>query len=70
MVKDSDGRMSEVYRTFVRFGADESILYINKPHLGTDKLTGIVKGIREKIIELGGEVRFSSRVTDIIFEDP
>jgi uncharacterized FAD-dependent dehydrogenase len=69
MVKDSDGRMSEVYRTFVRFGADESILYINKPHLGTDKLTGIVKGIREKIIELGGKVRFSSRVTDIIFED-
>ncbi|MCR5726802.1 MAG: NAD(P)/FAD-dependent oxidoreductase [Lachnospiraceae bacterium] len=65
MVKDAGGRMSEVYRTFVRFGADESILYVNKPHLGTDKLTGIVKAIRQRIIELGGEVRFSSQVTDI-----
>ena len=65
MVKDNGGRMSEVYRTFVRFGADESILYVNKPHLGTDKLTGIVKAIRQRIIELGGEVRFSSQVTDI-----
>jgi uncharacterized FAD-dependent dehydrogenase len=69
MVKDIDGRMSEVYKTFVQFGADESILYINKPHIGTDKLTEIVKGIRKRIIELDGEVRFSSQVVDIITDE-
>ena len=65
MVKDKEGYMKEVYRIFVENGADESILYVNKPHIGTDKLTEIVKSIRKRIIELGGEVRFSSQVTDI-----
>ncbi len=65
MVKDKEGYMKEVYRIFVENGADESILYINKPHIGTDKLTEIVKSIRKRIIALGGEVRFSSQVTDI-----
>lgn len=68
MVKDREGYMKEVYRIFIENGADESILYINKPHIGTDKLKNIVKSIREKIIELGGEVRFSAQVTDIIFD--
>lgn len=66
MIKDEGGRLSEVYKTFVEFGADESILYVNKPHIGTDRLTEIVKGIRKKIIELGGEVKFSSQVVDIV----
>jgi len=65
MVKDKEGYMKEVYQIFVENGADESILYINKPHIGTDKLTEIVKSIRKRIIDLGGEVRFSSQVTDI-----
>ena len=65
MVKDKEGYMKQVYQIFVENGADESILYINKPHIGTDKLTEIVKSIRKRIIELGGEVRFSSQVTDI-----
>ena len=65
MVKDKEGYMKEVYRIFVENGADESIMYVNKPHIGTDKLTEIVKSIRKKIIELGGEVRFSSQVIDI-----
>ena len=65
MVKDKEGYMKEIYRIFVENGADESILYINKPHIGTDKLTEIVKSIRKRIIELGGEVRFSSQVTEI-----
>ena len=65
MVKDKEGYMKQVYQIFVENGADQSILYINKPHIGTDKLTEIVKSIRKRIIELGGEVRFSSQVTDI-----
>lgn len=69
MVKDKEGYMKEVYRIFIENGADESILYINKPHIGTDKLKNIVKTIREKIIELGGDVRFSTQVTDIIFDE-
>lgn len=69
MVKDHEGYMKEVYRIFIENGADESILYINKPHIGTDKLKNIVKSIRKKIIELGGEVRFSTQMTDIIFDN-
>lgn len=69
MVKDHEGYMKEVYHIFIENGADESILYINKPHIGTDKLKNIVKSIRKKIIELGGEVRFSTQMTDIIFDN-
>ena len=68
MVKDKEGYMKEVYRIFIENGADESIMYINKPHIGTDKLKNIVKSIREKIIEFGGEVRFSTQVTDIVLD--
>jgi len=69
MIKDHEGYMKEVYRIFIENGADESILYINKPHIGTDKLKNIVKSIRKKIIKLGGEVRFSTQMTDIIFDN-
>ncbi|MCQ2495314.1 MAG: FAD-dependent oxidoreductase [Lachnospiraceae bacterium] len=69
MVKDKDGRMGEVYRVFIENGADKSISYINKPHIGTDRLCNIVKNIRKRIIELGGEVRFNSCLTDIIIND-
>lgn len=46
------------------FGAPEEILIKAKPHIGTDKLRTVVKNIREKVIELGGEVRFKSALTD------
>lgn len=65
LVKDKYGRNTHVLKTFVEFGAKESILYDQKPHLGTDALKNIVKNMREEIISLGGEVRFESRVTDI-----
>lgn len=69
LVKDKYGRNTHVLETFVEFGAKESILYDQKPHLGTDALKHIVKNMREKIISLGGEVRFESRVTDIRVAD-
>ena len=57
-----DVRLSAVLDTFVRFGAYENILTDAKPHIGTDVLAVIVKNLREEIISLGGEVRFSSRL--------
>ncbi len=54
-----------VIRRFADFGAPEEILFKAKPHIGTDKLRGIVKSIRQRIIENGGEVRFLTPVKDI-----
>lgn len=65
LVKDKYGRNTHALETFVAFGAKESILYDQKPHLGTDTLKDIVKNMREEIVSLGGEVRFESRMTDI-----
>lgn len=69
MIKDPTGRIREVLKTFVEYGADSSIMYINKPHIGTDVLSEVVKNIRNKIISLGGEVIFNSRLDDIVIHD-
>jgi uncharacterized FAD-dependent dehydrogenase len=50
-------------------GAPEEIIYSYKPHIGTDKLRAVVKNIRRQITELGGEVRFGSKVTDLVIKD-
>jgi len=60
MIKDPSGRIVKVLETFVEAGADSSILYNNKPHIGTDVLCNIVRHIRKEIISLGGEVRFDT----------
>jgi len=64
-----DRRINKVLNTFVRFGAPEEILYRAKPHVGTDLLKGVVKGMREEIIRLGGEVRFETQLTGIRAEN-
>lgn len=64
-----DKRIAEVLAAFVAEGAPEEILYFSKPHIGTDILKKVIKNIRNRIIELGGEVRFSSKVTDILVEE-
>lgn len=69
LVKDTFGRNREVLRILVEFGADPSILYVNKPHIGTDVLSRIVKDIRQEICRLGGQVRFLSQVTDFEVRD-
>ncbi len=70
----SDGKLTtrikdplcrHILEKFTEMGAPEEILIKAKPHIGTDKLRGIVKNIRKRIIELGGEVRFGCPVTDI-----
>lgn len=58
-----DIRIRKVFEEFVRFGAPDEILYRQKPHIGTDILRKVVRNIREEIIRLGGEVKFSSKVT-------
>lgn len=63
-VKDKNARMKFVLETFVRFGASPSILYDAKPHVGTDILKKVIIEMRKEILSLGGEIRFSSKVTD------
>lgn len=69
LVKDKDGRNGVVLETFVKFGAKPSICYEAKPHIGTDVLTDVVRGMRKEIIRLGGTVRFESRVTELLAEN-
>ncbi len=61
----NDKRTSFILKTLREHGAPNSILTQAKPHVGTDLLRNVVKSIREEIISLGGEVRFSSKLTDI-----
>jgi len=61
-----DLRCRKVLEEMVLAGAPEEILYINKPHVGTDNLRSVVRNLSRKINRLGGEVRFNSKVTDII----
>ena len=64
-----DARIAHVLRTFVRFGAPRDILIDAKPHIGTDKLAGVVRAMREHILSLGGEVHFGARMTRLICRD-
>ena len=69
LVKDKDGRNGIVLETLVQFGAKESIRYEAKPHIGTDVLCKVVSRMRQEIIRLGGTVRFSSCVTELLTEN-
>ena len=58
--------MQDVLETFVAHGAPDSILYDSKPHIGTDRLRGVVSSIREEIRRLGGTVLFGTRLEELI----
>ncbi len=64
-----DERTRKVLEEFVRAGSPEEILYMAKPHIGTDYLAPTVKNIRETIILLGGEVHFETAVQNIYLKD-
>ena len=60
-IKDRGGFIEYVLRTFVRFGAEESILWDQKPHIGTDVLSEIIQNIRKYIESNGGRYIFHAR---------
>lgn len=72
----SDGKLTtginspyckKVLQEFVNFGAPSQILYLSKPHIGTDNLVNIVRNMRNYIISQGGEFLFNEKVTDFEF---
>ena len=74
----SDGKLNtqtnspfqrEILDTFIEFGAPEEIGYLGKPHIGSDRLRAVVANMRNYILERGGEIRFSSTLTDIEVAD-
>ena len=74
----SDGKLTtginssfcnRVLNTFYKFGAPKEILYINKPHIGTDNLINVIKNMREYIKSLGGEFHFNEKIKDFIIEN-
>lgn len=64
-IKDRKHYGRKVLDELVKAGATPEIMYVSKPHIGTFKLVGILEKMRAKILALGGEVRFQSRVDDI-----
>lgn len=64
----NDPRISRVLEAFVAAGAPGEILYLHKPHIGTDKLRLVVQNLRQEILKQGGEIRFQTKVTDLIIE--
>ncbi len=69
LIKDTNNRMKEVFKTFVKFGSPEDIMYKSKPHIGTDILRDVIKNMRNEIIKLGGEFRFNTKLTSINYEN-
>lgn len=67
--RSKDQRIERVMQTFVAAGAPEEILWMKKPHVGTDRLRQVVKNIRMEIEDLGGRVQFESKVTRLLVED-
>ncbi len=73
----SDGKLTtgikspftrQVLETFVACGAPEEILYLQKPHIGTDILRRVVKNMREELLRLGADIRFESKLTDVLID--
>ena len=67
-ISDKRHRDRKVLTEFVAAGAPEEILYVSKPHIGTFRLVSMVERMRATIESLGGEIRFSSRVDDMLID--
>ena len=74
----SDGKLTtgvnnplcrRVLKEFVNFGAPKQIMYVNKPHIGTDNLINVISNMRNYIIENGGEFLFESKLVDFDVQD-
>jgi uncharacterized protein len=62
-------RIPKILKEFVEAGAPKEIAYLSKPHIGTDILITVVRNIRKKIIQLGGEVRFETKMQELMIEN-
>lgn len=69
LVKDKKGRNRKVLEIFVEAGAPEEILFEQKPHIGTDVLKEVMKNMRNRIMQAGGQVFFDSQVTALKIEN-
>ena len=65
LVKDKYGRNRKVLSLFVACGAPEEILYDHMPHIGTDILCKVIINMRKRILDMGGEIRFGAKVTNL-----
>lgn len=63
------GSVDKILNVFCQHGANPSILADAHPHIGTDKLPGVIEKIRNRIIECGGEVHFETRMEQLIRKD-
>src|SRR5688572_31449065 len=63
------GNVNHILNLLVYFGAEANILYEAHPHIGTNKLPGIITSIRKKIIDCGGEFWFEKKVIDLLFSN-
>jgi len=67
-ISDPHHHGRKVLTEFVKAGAPEEILYVSKPHIGTFRLVTMVENMRETIEALGGEIRFTQRVDDVLVD--
>lgn len=67
--KDKNHLQKEVLKIFIECGAPKEIMYINKPHIGTDLLQKVIINMRNKIIDMGGVFRFNTKLTNVIYKD-
>lgn len=63
------GDVQSVFQKLVQFGASQEILIDAHPHIGTNKLPGIIQSIREFILECGGEIHFNTKMVDFVLAD-
>ena len=68
-IKDPHHYGRKVLQEFVAAGAPEEILYVSKPHIGTFRLVSMIEKMRGDIEALGGEIRFSQRVEQLLIDD-
>lgn len=68
-IKDRHHRVRHILAELVAAGAPEEILYEARPHIGTDHLVRVVRAIREKLISLGAEVRFETKLTGLVIRN-
>lgn len=69
LVNDKESRIKKVFESFVSFGAPDEIMYLNKPHIGTNVLHDVIINMRNYIINKGGDILYNTCLTDVKIVD-